>query len=70
MEPETYDALSKGVVDGAMSPLKAMKGWKLGEVTKYHTLSPGLPTSGVRGYEQAKWNSLPPDVQKINRADQ
>lgn len=66
-QTETYDALSKGVVDGAMSPSEAMKGWKLGEVTKYHTLSPG--TAYASGFyvvmNKQKWNSLPPDVQKI-----
>jgi TRAP-type transport system periplasmic protein len=66
-QTETYDALSKGVVEGAMSPLEAMKGWKLGEVTKYHTLSPGTAYASAFYVvmNKQKWNSLPPDVQKI-----
>jgi len=35
--PETYQMLQKGVVDGAVYPFEANKGWKLGEVTKYCT---------------------------------
>ena len=35
--PETYQMLQKGVVDGAVYPFEANKGWKLGEVTNYCT---------------------------------
>ena len=35
--PETYQMLQKGVVDGAVYPFEANKGWKLGEVTRYCT---------------------------------
>ena len=37
-QTETYDALQKGVVDGVMSPLKTLKGWKLAEVIKSTTI--------------------------------
>jgi len=66
-QTETYDSLSKGVVDGAMSPMEAMKGWKLGEVATSHTLNYGSAYSS--GFyivmNKNKWNSLPPDCQKI-----
>jgi TRAP-type transport system periplasmic protein len=39
--PETYDALMKGVAEGVMVPIEALKGWKLGEVVKYTTESYG-----------------------------
>lgn len=50
-----------------MSPLETMKGWKLGEVTKYHTLSAGTAYASAFYVvmNKEKWNSLPPDVQKI-----
>lgn len=66
-QTETYDALSKGVVDGAMSPLEAMKGWKLGEVTSHHTLNYGTAYASAFYVvmNRQKWNSLSPDVQKI-----
>jgi TRAP-type C4-dicarboxylate transport system substrate-binding protein len=34
---ETYDALSRGVVDGSMAPFEALQGWKWGEVVKFTT---------------------------------
>ncbi len=65
--PETYEMLQKGVVDGALYPLEAAKGWKLGEVTKYCTLSFGAAytTSFYVVMNKDKWNALPPDIQKI-----
>ncbi len=36
-QPETYDALQKGVVDGVVSPIETLKGWKFGEVIKSTT---------------------------------
>ena len=32
---ETYDSLSRGVVDGSMAPQEALLGWKWGEVVKF-----------------------------------
>jgi TRAP-type C4-dicarboxylate transport system substrate-binding protein len=69
---ETYDALQKGVVDGVMSPIETMKGWKFAEVVKASTLNYGSAYS--LGFfvvmNKAKWNALPKDVQatitKIN----
>lgn len=69
---ETYDALQKGVVDGVMSPIETMKGWKFAEVIRSSTLNFGSAYS--LGFfvvmNKAKWNALPKDVQatitKIN----
>ena len=65
--PETYQMLQKGVVDGAVYPLEANKGWKLGEVTKYCTaaFSAAYTTSFFVVMNKDKWNALPPDIQKI-----
>lgn len=65
--PETYQMLQKGVVDGAMYPLEADKGWKLGEVTKYCTLdyAAAYTTGFYVVMNKDKWNSLSPDIQKI-----
>ena len=65
--PETYEMLQKGVVDGAVYPLEANKGWKLGEVTGYSTaaFSAAYTTSFFVVMNKDKWNSLPADVQKI-----
>lgn len=64
---ETYDALSKGVVEGSMAPQEALKTWKWGEVVKFTTENFG--SSYSTGFfvvmNKAKWNALPPDIQKI-----
>lgn len=64
--PETYDALRTGVADGAMAPEEALKGWKWGEVVKSTTqnFSSAYTTAMFIIMNKAKWNSLPPDVQK------
>ncbi len=65
--PETYQMLQKGVVDGALYPFEACKGWKLGEVTEYATAAFGsaYTTSFFVVMNKNKWQSLPADVQKI-----
>jgi TRAP-type C4-dicarboxylate transport system substrate-binding protein len=64
---ETYDSLSRGVVEGSMAPLEALKTWKWGEVIKFTTECWGASYS--TGFfvvmNKGKWNSLPPDVQKV-----
>lgn len=64
--PETYEMLQKGVVDGAVYPMEAAKGWKLGEVTRYITaaFSAAYTTSFFVVMNKDKWNALPADVQK------
>jgi len=65
--PETYEMLQKGVVDGAVYPLEANKGWKLGEVTGYCTaaFSAAYTTSFFVVMNKDKWNALPQEVQKV-----
>lgn len=64
---ETYDALSRGVVEGSMSPQEALKTWKWGEVVKFTTENFG--SSYSTGFfvvmNKAKWAALPLDIQKI-----
>ncbi|RPJ55065.1 MAG: C4-dicarboxylate ABC transporter substrate-binding protein, partial [Dehalococcoidia bacterium] len=65
--PETYDALRTGVADGAMAPEEALKGWKWGEVVTSTTQNFGsaYTASMFVVMNKGKWNSLPPDVQKV-----
>jgi TRAP-type C4-dicarboxylate transport system substrate-binding protein len=64
---ETYDALKKNIVDGTLVPVEALEGFKQGEVLKYTTLD--YSASYSQGFFVAmntkKWESLPPDLQKI-----
>jgi TRAP-type C4-dicarboxylate transport system substrate-binding protein len=65
--PETYQMLQKGVVDGAVYPFEANKGWKLGEVTNYCTadFSAAYTTSFFVVMNKDKWNSISAANQKI-----
>lgn len=65
--PETYDALQKGIAEGVMCPVEALQGWKLGEVVKSTTLNYGsaYTIAFFVVMNKDKWNSLPPDIQKI-----
>jgi TRAP-type C4-dicarboxylate transport system substrate-binding protein len=65
--PETYQMLQKGVVDGAVYPLEANKGWKLGEVTDYATaaFSAAYTSSFFVVMNKDKWQALPADIQQI-----
>ncbi len=65
--PETYDALRTGVVEGTMNPYEALQGFKLGEVVSATTESYPCANSASMFVvmNKAKWNALPPDIQKI-----
>lgn len=66
-QPETYEALAKGVVEATLCPIETLKGWKQGETIQYV-----IDASGV-GYTTAmfvvmnkdKWTKLPAEVQKV-----
>jgi len=65
--PETYQMLQKGVVDGAVYPFEANKGWRLGEVTNFCTAdySAAYTTSFFVVMNKDKWNSISAANQKI-----
>ena len=64
---DQYDAMQKGVVDGTVSSPNELLGWKVAEVAKYSTilLDVGYVTAMFVNMNLNKWNSLPPDIQKI-----
>jgi len=64
---ETYDALSRGVVDGSMAPQEALQGWKWGEVVKstIENFGSSYSTAMFVVMNKQKWNVLSPDVQQI-----
>jgi TRAP-type C4-dicarboxylate transport system substrate-binding protein len=64
---ETYDALSRGVVDASMAPQEALQGWKWGEVVKctIENFGSSYSTGMFVVMNKDKWNSLSPDIQKI-----
>ena len=64
---ETYEALSRGVVEASIAPYEALQGWKWGEVVKFTVEAPAMYYSSAFfvAMNKAKWNALPPDIQKI-----
>jgi TRAP-type C4-dicarboxylate transport system substrate-binding protein len=66
-QPETYEALQKGVVEATFCPVETLKGWKQGEVIESVTDSSviGYTTAMFVVMNKQKWESLPADIQKI-----
>jgi len=64
---ETYEALSKGIVDGTIGPIEVLKGWKQAEVVKSTTdcFDVGYTTAFFVVMNLKKWHALPPDVRKV-----
>lgn len=64
---EEYDALRKGAVDGTTCGFCGLDGYRVAEVTKYCLWVPEAGYSTVKFVvmNKKKWNSLPPDIQKI-----
>ena len=63
---ETYDALSRGVVDGCLFPIEALQGFKIGEVVKTVIENYGMSylTSMYCIMNKDKWNAISPADQK------
>ncbi len=64
---DTYDALSKGIVEGALFGWGGAYNYNIGEVTKYHVVTAGTAygTGFYTVMNKDKWNSIPPDLQAI-----
>jgi len=66
--PDLPQALSKKVVDGAFIPWEIIPALKLQELIKYYIEGPNKTRFGNTTFQvsmnQARWNSLPPDVKK------
>ena len=65
--PESYELLSTGVMDGTLFPAESVESFKIDKVIKYATTFPGglYNTAFVFMMNQAKYDSLPPDVKKV-----
>lgn len=66
-QPETYEALSKGVVEATLCPIETLKGWKQGETIDYvvDASAIGYTTAMFVVMNKEKWAKLSPDVQKV-----
>jgi TRAP-type C4-dicarboxylate transport system substrate-binding protein len=62
---EAYEALRQGIVEGIIVPISEMRGYRLIDVTFYHTVGLDVLTSPhFLVMNLKKWNSLPPDIRK------
>ena len=66
-QPETYEALQKGVVEATLCPIETLKGWKQGEVIDYVTDTSviGYTTAMFVTMNRDAWAKLPQDIQKV-----
>ena len=66
-QPETYDALQKGVVDGTFCPIETLEGWKQGEVIEFvtDTQAIGYTTAMFVAMNRGAWDALPADLQEM-----
>ena len=64
---ETYDALKRGLAEGALTPLETLKNWKFGEVCKYTYRNDGAAYANgmFTAMNKDRWNSLSADLQQI-----
>ena len=64
---EAYELMSKGTIDGSLTPREVLKGWKQAEVVKYVTgcYDVGYTANMFVVMNKDKWDSLPRDVQKV-----
>ena len=66
-QPDTYEALQKGVVDATLCPIETLKGWRQAEVISCVTdaTAVGYTTAMFVVMNKQKWEKLPADIQKV-----
>ncbi len=64
---DTYDALSRGVIDSTMTTIEGLKTFKFSEVTQYTTSGPNVNFTLLQMVYMNKgvWNKIPKDAQAI-----
>ncbi len=65
--PELYQSLQKGIVQGALYPIEVNKGWRMGEVVDYLTLSTPIAytSSFYVVMNKDKWAQIPDDLKTV-----
>lgn len=66
-QPETYEALAKGVVEATLCPVETLKGWRQGETIQSITdaAAIGYTTAMFVVMNPGQWAKLPPDIQRV-----
>jgi len=67
--PQIPEAMSQGVIDGAVVPWEVVPSIRLQEMAKFHAEVPGSPTlyitTFILGMNKAKYASLPDDLKRV-----
>ena len=65
--PELYQSLQKGIVQGALYPIEVNKGWRMGEVVDYLTMSTSIAytSSFYVVMNKEKWAQIPDDLKSV-----
>ena len=67
-QADAYESMSKGIVQGNLTVIETLEGWRQAEVVDYITFTPFLyNTLFFVTMNKDVWNSLPPDLQEIVR---
>lgn len=62
---DVYDALQKGMADGAVFDFSAIVDFKLYELMRHHTIANLYVLPFGMAMNQKVWDGLPPDIQKV-----
>jgi TRAP-type C4-dicarboxylate transport system substrate-binding protein len=62
---ESYSALEKGTLDGALAPLSHSKGYKYDDVCKFYNPMPFGNKAFLVAMNRNSWKKIPPDLQKM-----
>ena len=60
--PDTYQAISRGIAEGALMPFTGMRIFKINEVTSHHLNEPLGASTAMMFMNKQKYNSLPPEA--------
>jgi len=66
-QAEAYELMSKGTIDGSVTPREVLKGWNQAEVVKYVTgcYDVGYTSNMFVAMNKEKWEALPEDIKAI-----
>lgn len=62
---DIYMSLQRGALDGVIFPTPPLHSFRLTDLVNKHTIANYLPGAQVAAMNLKRWNSLPPDIQKV-----
>jgi TRAP-type C4-dicarboxylate transport system substrate-binding protein len=62
---DIYMALQRGTLEGVIFPTPPLSDYRFTDIANSHTICGLTPGAQAVAMNQAKWDSLPPDIQKI-----